>query len=319
MWRLRGLRQPGEHTVGSTSGLCNEEKVQNELFSGKLADMSDASVPSPPTVEDVVNDLLQLRKGLGKLTVHKLVGREALIQLCGDGDIMDAYIGLKRDLERCTRSNKHEAAAAWSILADHETVMDRLVATAELLAVDGKDAKDQRSARAWSDRGMPGIARDLVEFAEMRGNLGQDLIGIAVLVAKADTIAIQVVQVASVQLKRRAPHVLIGSADERSPEQMVAVDLEATTPIARNLDEEYETRSYLIELESLTDVSRSDASMAFVEIAARFSPIPQFFLENNLPRRTFRVEFAVSRTTVTVKISKALSSSTDPGKVYPDP
>ncbi|MBM7416837.1 MULTISPECIES: hypothetical protein [Nocardiaceae] len=211
--------------------------MQNELFYGKLAAMSDSGVSPLPSVEDVLTDLLQLRKGFGMFTVHKLVGRNALIQLCGDGDIMDAYIGLKRDLERYTRSNKHEAAAAWSILADYESVMDRLVATAEFLAVDGQDAKDQRSARTWSDRGMHGLARDLVEFAEMRGNLGQDLIGVCVLLGTAGTIAIQVVQVASVQLERRAPHVLIGDIKHHSSDQMMVVDLEANAPIAHNVDE----------------------------------------------------------------------------------
>lgn len=120
--------------------------------------------------------------------------------------------------------------------------------------------------------------------------------------AQAGTIAIQVVQVASVQLERRAPQVLIGDIKHHSPDQMMVVDLEVNTPIAHNVDEEHETRGYLIE-NSLADLSCSQKSDTFVEIAARSSPSPHFILENTLPSTAFKVEFAVSRTIVTVKIS----------------
>ena len=298
------MRQPGEHTVGSTSGLCNEEKVQNELFYGKLAAMSDSSVPPLPTVEDVLADLLQLRKGLGKLTVHKLVGREALIQLCGDGDIMDAYIGLKRDLERCTRSNKHEAAAAWSILADHETVMDRLVATAELLAVDGKDAKDQRSARTWSDRGMPGLARDLIEFAEMRGNLGQDLVGVGILGSEVDGLSIRIVQVTSLQLRRRAPLVSVTRLREADLNSSESFDLEAIEPESHEVDDTHDTRLHTVRLAIEPDRYLIRGPLVSIEVSTRHTRTPTYFFEDHTTfGRSVQLTLSTSRTLASVSVS----------------
>jgi hypothetical protein len=296
--RLRGLRQPGAHTVGSTSGLCNEEKVRNELYYGKLAAMSDSSVPPLPTVEDVLADLLQLRKGLGKFTVHKLVGRDALIQLCGDGDIMDAYIGLKRDLERCTRSNKHEAAAAWSILAEHETVMDRLVATAELLADDGSDAKDQRSARTWSDRGMPGLARDLVEFAEIRGNLGQNMIGITLVRGRRGEPMLQMVQVVSAHLNIQAPVVSYQTKSASGSDRKINSIVEAAS-CSESQDARHVIRSVVYEINFIFANLGSPQS---IEVMSRKTPQPHFLLSNQLSDyKKIQVEWTVFRSLLVVE------------------
>lgn len=58
--------------------------------------------------------------------------------------------------------------APGSLSAPADTVLDRLQLTAEALSPD-EDWRDQRTARRWSDAGMPTIAQDLVYFAQVAG------------------------------------------------------------------------------------------------------------------------------------------------------
>ncbi|MGC4191957.1 MAG: hypothetical protein QM589_12470 [Thermomicrobiales bacterium] len=132
-------------------------------------------------VASVHDELLALRSAHGKLTVQKFSAFPTLVRVCGGGDLLDAYLTFERELRRYeTTGNRDEVAAAISITAPRATVLERFV---EVLGhyedVSGKD-REQRTARRWSDRGMPRIAADLAHMADIRGHLGVEILTIAI-------------------------------------------------------------------------------------------------------------------------------------------
>ena len=135
-----------------------------------------ASEPYVPTVDPARVDeahtaLVGLRGSHGQLTMAKFSGYPVLVQLCGEGDLVEAFMAFQRELRRYERGTRFEAAAALSISSDAETVLDRLTMTAEHF-----DYQDQRTIRHWSDRGLRSIAEDLVAMATVRGRLGRELL-----------------------------------------------------------------------------------------------------------------------------------------------
>lgn len=247
----------------------------------------------PISVDRVCDELIELRGSHGRLTVHKLARYPLLIRLCGDDDLMNGYLTFKREMERLTRGSKYEAAVAWSILADADSVLDRLTLAAEHLS-DG-EPKDQRTVRHWSDRGMLRVAQDLVSFAAIRGTTGQDLIGITVS-ATSDQVQAQIVQVASLRLSRRAPVVTITSPGEQEP---MTVDLERVKPDHESSDESTSTREYKVVIRP-----QPDHRPVKIAIMARKSPTPIFFLHDATPE-PMTVCFAVHRSLVEIDLSAA--------------
>ena len=125
----------------------------------------------------VLEELLALRSKPGRLTIHKFAEHPALRRVCGGGDLLDAFLMFQRELTRLQAdADRDVAAAAWSISAKADSVLDRLQLTAE--ALSGDEWRDQRSARRWSDHGMPVLADQLTYSAEVQGRLGQELLSI---------------------------------------------------------------------------------------------------------------------------------------------
>lgn len=125
----------------------------------------------PARVDEAHTALAGLRGSHGRLTMAKFSGYPVLVQLCGEGDLVEAFMAFQRELRRYERGTRFEAAAALSISSDAETVLDRLTMTAEHF-----DYQDQRTIRRWSDRGLRSIAEDLVAMATVRGRLGRELL-----------------------------------------------------------------------------------------------------------------------------------------------
>lgn len=76
------------------------------------------------------------------------------------------------------QGNRFEAAAAISLTAPFDTVLARSEeALAHFEDLDGQD-RNQRTARRWSNRGMPTIAAELVYLAEIQQRLGGELMTI---------------------------------------------------------------------------------------------------------------------------------------------
>ncbi|UJC79946.1 hypothetical protein D4768_21380 [Rhodococcus erythropolis] len=252
-------------------------------------------------VDAVKRSLIRLRGDHGRLTVHKFARHPLLVQLLGDGDLMDGFIALIRELDRLKRGNKYEAAVAWSITADADAVIDRLQMTVDALAVG--EGKDQRTGRHWSDRGMDSVARDLVAFAAMRGHTGRDLIGIAVN-GGSKRLVVQIVQVASVNLVRRAPLVTIQVTPDRADAKASEVDLETVVPDVREIDGDFETRRHVVRVDLPDYVYQPGERLLSISLTARRTPTPIFLLENHSEvDPTHRLTFAVNRTLVVTELT----------------
>jgi hypothetical protein len=134
---------------------------------------SEPSVPAidPEVVEEALAELTALRKGHGQLAMAKFSQCPTLVHICGEDDLVEAFLMFRRELERYAKGDKFQAAAALSISAPADTVLDRLTMAAEEF-----DYQDQRTIRRWSDTGMKRIAEDLVAIANVKGRLGKELL-----------------------------------------------------------------------------------------------------------------------------------------------
>ena len=142
-----------------------------------IGDAPDEAEQRAALEQQVLTELLALRKAYGQLTVQKFSTFATLRQVCGGDDLLDAFLLFQRELARYQHSGRNEAAAALSLSAPADTVLDRLQLTAEALSPE-QDWRDQRTARRWSDAGMPILARDLVYFAQVAGRLGTETLSI---------------------------------------------------------------------------------------------------------------------------------------------
>ena len=267
---------------------------------GPTSDESTGEFDEQAMVDDVKRCLIRLRGDHGRLTVHKFARYPLLVQILGDGDLMDGFVALMRELDRLKRGNKYEAAVAWSITADADAVIDRLQLTVDALAVG--EEKDQRTGRHWSDRGMDGVARDLVAFAAMRGHSGRDLIGIAVN-GGSKRLVVQIVQVASVNLARRSPLVTIQVSPDRADRKVSEVDLEVVKPDVLEVDGDLETCRHIVRVDLPAYTYQPGERLMSISLTARRTPTPIFFLENHSEiDPTLRLTFAVNRTLVVTEL-----------------
>lgn len=278
--------------MGLASGMSDESDADEVLFSPDQVRLT----------VDVAHELTRLRGDHGRLTLQKFSRYPLLVQLLGEGDLMDGFAAFTREMDRLKRGNKYEAAAAWSITADADSVLDRLQRTAEELSDD--EIRDQRTARHWSDRGMAGVAHDLVAFASIRGAAGRDLIGIGVHGGIDNGLIVQIVQVVSVSLRRRSPLVTIQALPDRAtPPEAIDIDLERVEPDSRDVSDGMETRRHRIQIELPAGDAVAGERIVQLSVLARRSPTPVFFLEDYTERHSkARVTFSVHRTLVVVEV-----------------
>lgn len=157
-------------------------------------------------LETAVHDeLVALRGAHGRLTIQKFSHYEALRRVCGGGDLLDAFLMFERELKRyITQGNRYEAAAAISITADAEKVLDRLEYVVGHFEADG-ESRDQRTARRWSDEGLKTIATELVYLADVQGRLGGELLTIELAGTSEDGLSMVIWQLTTKHLPDRAP------------------------------------------------------------------------------------------------------------------
>lgn len=130
-----------------------------------------------PLVSAVEAELLDLRSSYGVLSATKFAAATTLVRILGD-DLLEALVNFEHELERYIFiGNREEAAAAISILAPAETVLDRLEYVVMRLPQDGK-IRDQRTGRRWADEGIRIIAADLVYMSKVQDKLGVELVSI---------------------------------------------------------------------------------------------------------------------------------------------
>lgn len=187
---------------------------------------------SPPREElqaAVLSELLELRRQNGRLTTQKFNQHHTLQRVCGGGDLLDAYLMFERELRRLGEvdGDRDLAAAALSLTAPADSVLDRLQLTVEALATD--EWRDQRTARRWADRGMPTLAQHLVHVAELQGRLGRELLSIEVGGGHEGALHFIIEQMTTLGLKARSPLVRLWTypeTDEQPSEAPLTLDLE---------------------------------------------------------------------------------------------
>ncbi|MGL5827459.1 MAG: hypothetical protein ACRCYU_22030 [Nocardioides sp.] len=247
----------------------------------------------------VLDELLAVRAAKGRLTPQKLSGYPALVEVTGANDLLDAFFAFRRELERYrTSANRDHAAAVLSISADFDTVLDRLQYTADELS-DG--LADQRSARRWSDRGMPTIARDLVYMAEVQQRLGQELLSVE-LQGDESELMLVIEQMVSTELNVVAPEVKLWlTSDDGDPEELV-VDL-GRYPASTAQQEEYTLHRHRVALAGELLARVQPGQSLTVSITGRNAPMRTAFFRDRatLPER-FAVTFSCYRTVVGVEV-----------------
>lgn len=173
----------------------------------------------------VKDELVEIRSAKGRLTPQKLASYHALVHILGADDLLDAFMAFRRELRLYAESaNRNEAAAALSILVDRDNVLDRLQETATRLSPD--DLHDQRSARRWSDAGIPVLARDLVYMAEVQGRLGREMLSIGVDLDNDGNLVVTVQQLLQADVRARAPELSLWAMDAHGDPHELAIDLE---------------------------------------------------------------------------------------------
>ncbi|MFV0460608.1 MAG: hypothetical protein ACK5MT_17770 [Actinomycetales bacterium] len=82
---------------------------------------------------DMLNALTAPRGAPGQLTIDKFAQSPVLVRVSGGGDPLDGYFAFRRELQRCNKGDRQSAAAVLSLLAEAETVLDRLQKAAQQL------------------------------------------------------------------------------------------------------------------------------------------------------------------------------------------
>lgn len=157
-------------------------------------------------LEKAVHDeLVGLRGAHGRLTIQKFSHYESLRRVCGGGDLYDAFMMFQREMARyIAYGNRFEAAAAISITADADTVLDRLEEVVGHFEEQGQ-VKDQRTARRWGDEGLKTIAAELVYLADVQGRLGGELLTIELGGSYDDGLSLTLWHLTAKHLPDRAP------------------------------------------------------------------------------------------------------------------
>lgn len=155
-------------------------------------------------IAEVHAELLALRSAHGRLTIEKFSQYPALRLVCGGDDLLEAFLAFERELRRYTaEGNRNVVAAAISIAAPAETVLDRLEYVVGHFEEVG-ESRDQRTGRRWSDQGLRTMATELVHVAEVRGRLGSELLTIELSGTRA-ALHLVISQLTNKQLDERAP------------------------------------------------------------------------------------------------------------------
>ena len=266
-------------------------------------------------IDDLVaainDELLALRSTHGTLTVQKFSAFPTLIRVCGGGDLLDAFLTFERELRRYeTSGNRDEYAAAISITAKRVTVLQRLV---EVLGhyedLSGKD-RNPRTARRWSDRGMPRVAADLAHMADIRGHLGVEMLTVG-MSGTRQALTLTIDHFMTIRLIEQAPLVRFWKYEDGDPVEQsegLTVDLaQVTAPEAAN--ETYRLKRYTIVAELPDDLGEAPVDPG--------DPLYSVSFENgDAPMRTVALEdesdlgpglilrFTTYRTITTVEVVK---------------
>lgn len=244
-----------------------------------IGDNTDDAEQRAALEQQVLTELLALRKAYGQLTVQKFSAFATLRQVCGGDDLLDAFLLFQRELARYQHSGRNEAAAALSLSAPADTVLDRLQLTAEALSPE-QDWRDQRTARRWSDAGMPILARDLVYFAQVAGRLGTETLSIQ-LGGSGTSLMVIIDQMTNSDLPAKAPLIQVWHYPSSNSPREITLDLEQITSPQVSRDGLTMRRHRLaLDLPDTQAVDPDDAVLA-VSITGQDAPMRTVFYQDH--------------------------------------
>ena len=169
--------------------------------------------------------------------------------------------------------------APGSLSAPADTVLDRLQLTAEALSPE-QDWRDQRTARRWSDAGMPILARDLVYFAQVAGRLGTETLSIQ-LGGSGTSLMVIIDQMTSSDLPAKAPLIQIWHYPSSNSPREITLDLEqiASPQVSRD---GLTMRRHRLALDLPdTQAVESDEAILAVSITGQDAPMRTVFYQDH--------------------------------------
>jgi hypothetical protein len=253
-----------------------------------------------PLIED---ELFALRGERGILSPQKLAAHPNLVRVCGGGDLLDAYLMFERELRRYENAGRNEAAAAISISAPADTVLDRLEHAVGALPQDGK-LRDQRTARRWSDEGIRTIASDLVYMARVQGRLGTELLAIEIRGDETAGLQLVIDQMTSDGLVARAPLIRLWQyVDDEPEERQLSVDLDEI-PAAAATKNGYTMRRHRLMVEvPEAPKTREDTMLLGVSVEGRDAPMRTVAVEDRSSLAApYGLRLNVYRTIISVEL-----------------
>ncbi len=261
-------------------------------------------------------ELVALRGAHGRLTVQKFSQYPTLCLVCGGGDLLEAFLGFERELRRYTTTgNRNEAAAAISIAAPAETVLDRLEYVVSHFEEEGA-FRDQRTARRWSDQGLETIATEMVHVAEVRGRLGVELLTVEITGTLAMGLHLLIWQLTTKHLDERAPLVRFwkhqGDDLFEQPDGLT-LDFEGyKAPEVTN--DTYRLKRYHIQVELPDDLGTEDVdagdALYSISIEGRDAPMRTVsFMDQSTLDDDLVLRFTTYRTIATVEVVKGSPQS----------
>lgn len=263
-------------------------------------------------IASVHEELMALRAGHGRLTVEKFSQFPDLILVFGGGDLLEAFLGFEREMRRyVAEGNRDVAAAAISITAPADTVLDRLeYVVTEIEAEDG-EFRDQRTGRRWSDRGLKIIATEIVHVAEVRGRLGSELLTIEISGNQKDGLHLTISQLTNKDLDESAPFVRFWKHQEDDlVEQSIGLTLdfdEYKAPVVSN--DTYRLKRYHVIAELPDEIHEADVdvgdSVYSISLEGRDAPMRTVtFVDTSDLGDGLGLQFTSYRTLATVEIVK---------------
>lgn len=260
----------------------------------------------------VHKELLALRSSFGRLSIEKFSHYEALRRVCGGGDLLDGFLMFEREMRRYIKQgNRDEVAAAISLTAPLDTVLERLE---EVLGhfeeFDGQD-RNQRTARRWSDRGMSTIAAELVYLADIQGRLGGELMTIELSGSSEKGLSLTLWHLTSKNLPDRAPLVRFWQyrhEDGFEQDRSVLYDLDQVDVVEES-SAAYRLKRYpfLVELPKnlITAIVAPGDAVYRISIEGRDAPMRTVsFLDESTVGPGLKIRFTTYRTHVSVEVVK---------------
>lgn len=245
--------------------------------------------------QQIADELKAIRGAKGTLKVGKFAQYPALATVCGEDDLLDGFLMFRRELQRWATGSREEAAYAWAVLADAETVLDRFQIAAD--KIPQAAGADQRTIRTWSDKAIPEIAAELDVIATSQGRLGRDLISIEITDSDDDGLMIVIDQMTKTELPSLPVEVSLWRENPDGDTYELDIDLgqHDYTEVTR---EEYMMRRHRLQI---TKTTLGDTSLS-VTVVSAVGPSPTF--QAQLACHEVSAQVAVMRGALSVELMK---------------